>query len=46
MTALFIEMIKAEVLSDGMKRRLERAASGERPPGHYRLGSAPVGLWE
>ena len=45
-TAVFIEMMKASVLSDGMKRRLDRAASGERPPGHYRLGTAPVGLWE
>ena len=45
-TAVFIEMMKAGVLSDGMKRRLDRVASGERPPGHYRLGTAPVGLWE
>jgi hypothetical protein len=44
-TAVFIEMMKAGVLSDGMKRRLDRVASGERPPGHYRLGTAPVGLW-
>jgi len=45
-TAVFIEMMKQGVLSDGMKRRLDRVASGERPPGHYRLGTAPVGLWE
>jgi len=45
-TALFIEMIKADALSEGMRRRMERAASGEMLPGHYRLGSSPVGLWE
>lgn len=44
-TALFVEMIKAGVLSEGMKRRIERAG-GDRRPGHYRLGEAPVGLWE
>jgi hypothetical protein len=45
-TALFIEMIKADALSDGMRARIERAASGELQPGHYRLGDAPVGLWD
>ena len=45
-TSLFIEMIKAEALSEGMKRRMERAGSGELLPGHYRLGSAPAGLWD
>jgi hypothetical protein len=45
-TSLFIEMIKADALSEGMRRRMERAASGELLPGHYPLGSAPVGLWE
>ncbi len=42
----FFEMTKAGVLSPGMQRRLERAASGERLPGHYPAGGAPVGLWE
>jgi hypothetical protein len=45
-TALFIEMIKADTLSDGMKRRIDRASSGERLPGHYPLGEAPAGLWD
>ena len=45
-TSLFIEMIKADALSDGMKRRIERASSGEMLPGHYRLGEAPAGLWD
>lgn len=42
-TALFVEMIRADTLSDGMKRRME-AASG-RLPGHYRLGEGPAPLW-
>ncbi|MGB7050043.1 MAG: nuclear transport factor 2 family protein [Acidimicrobiales bacterium] len=45
-TATFIAMIQADVLSDGMRQRLERAASGTRQPGHFPLGGAPVGLWE
>jgi hypothetical protein len=44
-TALFIEMIRAGVLSDGMKRRMDRATSGPLPC-HYPLGTAPAGLWE
>jgi hypothetical protein len=42
---LFMEMIKDGTLSDGMKARMERVAAGELP-GHYKLGEAPVGLWE
>ena len=45
-TALFIEMIKADALSEGMKRRMERASSGGLLPGHYPLGQAPVDLWD
>jgi hypothetical protein len=45
-TALFVEMIQAGTLSEGMRRRIERATSGESLPGHYRHGTAPVGLWE
>ncbi|HZQ86005.1 MAG TPA: nuclear transport factor 2 family protein [Acidimicrobiales bacterium] len=45
-THLFIEMIKADTLSPGMTKRMERATSGQKLPGHYRLGQAPVGLWE
>ena len=39
-------MIKADALSDGMKRRMERAASGKMLPGHYPLGQAPADLWD
>jgi hypothetical protein len=44
-TALFLEMIGAGALSDGMRRRVERATSGNPLPGHYRLGSAPRDPW-
>ena len=44
-TALFIEMIKADVLSEGMRRRMERSVSGETLPGHFRIGDGPVPLW-
>ncbi|GLZ11310.1 hypothetical protein Acsp04_15450 [Actinomadura sp. NBRC 104425] len=43
-TAVSVEMIKADVLSDGM-RRLERAASGEPLPGYHPRGESPVPLW-
>lgn len=43
--ATFVEMIKDGTLSEGMTKRMERAAAGEQP-GHYSLGEAPVGLWE
>lgn len=43
--ALFIEMIKDGTLSEGMTKRMERAAAGSLP-GHYVLGSAPAGLWD
>jgi hypothetical protein len=45
-TALFIEMMKAGTLSEGMTRRMHRATSVEPLPGHYPLGGAPVGLWD
>ncbi len=45
-TATFIEMIRTGSSPRGCSKRLEKATSGERQPGHYRLGEAPVGLWE
>ena len=44
--AVFMAMIGDGTLLPGMQQRMERAMSGERLPGHYRLGAAPVGLWE
>ncbi|MFA1539513.1 hypothetical protein [Actinomadura monticuli] len=44
-TSVFVEMMKAGVLSDGMKRRLDRAAAGEPIPGYYPRGESPVPIW-
>ena len=44
--ATFMEMIGKGVLTPGMQKRIERAMSGERLPGHYPLGGAPAGLWD
>ena len=41
--ALFMEMMSADVLSEGMTARMSRSMSG---PGYYPAGSAPVSLWE
>jgi hypothetical protein len=45
-TATYLEMARAGALTDAMQQRLTTAAAGQRQPGHYRLGQAPVGLWE
>jgi hypothetical protein len=42
-TALFLSMLKAGDLSDGMRQRMKR--SGSPQPGHYRIGEGPVPLW-
>lgn len=44
-TSVFIEMFKDGVLSDGMKKRLDRASSGEPVAGYYKRGESPVPLW-
>ncbi len=44
-TATYIEMIRDDALSPGMTARMEKMGSG-RQPGHYPVGSAPVGLWD
>jgi hypothetical protein len=44
-SALYMEMIQADALSDGMKMRIERATSGKRQPGYYRRGQSPVPIW-
>lgn len=43
--ALFIEMIEAGALSEGMQQRMEASAAGSQP-GHHLIGGASVGLWE
>ena len=45
-TALFIEMMQADVLSEGMTKRMERSLQPGQLPGHYLLADVPVGLWE
>ncbi|RFU39803.1 nuclear transport factor 2 family protein [Actinomadura logoneensis] len=44
-TSVFVEMMKAGALSDGMRRRLDRAAAGGPLPGYYPHGEAPVSMW-
>ena len=43
--AVFLEMMSAGVLSDGMTARMHRSMSGPLP-GYYPQGKAPVTLWE
>lgn len=44
-TSLFVEMLKADTLSDGMRRRMDRALATEQLPGHFPLGTGPADLW-
>lgn len=44
-TALFVEMMKAGALSDGMRHRLDRAAAGTPIPGYHPRPETPVPLW-
>jgi hypothetical protein len=43
--AVFIAMMQAGVLSEGMTARINKAMAGERAPGHFRRGEAPVSIW-
>jgi len=43
--SLFMEMMTDGTLSEGMTKRMERSLK-ETLPGHYRLGQAPVAIWE
>ncbi|MGV9408408.1 nuclear transport factor 2 family protein [Nocardia sp. NPDC003693] len=44
-SALFLEMMTANALSDGMNKRITRATSGDPLPGWYKIGKGPVPLW-
>lgn len=44
-SALYMDLIKAGTLSQGMQKRIERGMSGEKVPGYYPLGASPVPLW-
>lgn len=43
--ALYLRLMKAGKLSAGMQRRIERSLAGEKLPGYYPLGQAPVPIW-
>lgn len=43
--ALYLRLMKGGKLSAGMRKRIERGLAGEKLPGYYPLGQAPVPLW-
>jgi hypothetical protein len=42
---MFGQLIGSGDLSEGMQKRIERAVAGEKVPGYYPLGEAPVPIW-
>lgn len=42
---LYLELMKAGKLSKGMQARIERSLAGEKLPGYYPIGQAPVPIW-
>ncbi|WP_330256376.1 nuclear transport factor 2 family protein [Nocardia sp. NBC_00565] len=44
-SALFMEMITNNALSDGMQKRIKRSVSGDPLPGWYQIGAGPTPLW-
>ena len=42
---LYLELMSAGKLSKGMQRRIERSLAGEKLPGYYPIGTAPVPIW-
>ncbi|MDT5126210.1 MAG: hypothetical protein QOH54_1854, partial [Mycobacterium sp.] len=42
---LYLDLMKAGKLSDGMQKRIERSLAGEKLPGYYPLGKSPVPIW-
>ncbi|HTO00118.1 MAG TPA: nuclear transport factor 2 family protein, partial [Microthrixaceae bacterium] len=43
--ALFLEMLSAGKLSEGMTARMHRSMKGPLP-GYYPAGKSPVGIWD
>ena len=43
--ALYLRLMKDGKLSAGMQKRIERSLAGEKLPGYYPLGQAPVPIW-
>jgi len=44
-SALYMQLMKDGKLSAGMQKRIERGLAGEKLPGYYPLGQAPVPIW-
>ena len=42
---LYMKLIGEGKLSKGMQERIERSMAGEKLPGYYPLGQAPVPIW-
>lgn len=42
---MFGKLISSGDLSEGMQKRIERSVAGEKVPGYYPLGEAPVPIW-
>src|ERR1700730_5943060 len=42
---MFGNLIESGDLSDGMQNRIARSVAGEKLPGYYPLGQAPVPIW-
>ncbi|MCB0932544.1 MAG: nuclear transport factor 2 family protein [Mycobacterium sp.] len=42
---LYLQLMQHGKLSTGMQKRIERSLAGEKLPGYYRLGQAPVPIW-
>jgi hypothetical protein len=43
--SMFGKLISSGDLSEGMQKRIERSVAGEKLPGYYPLGEAPVPIW-
>src|SRR5947209_7126444 len=42
---MFANLIESGDLSPGMQNRIQRSVAGEKLPGYYPLGEAPVPIW-
>jgi hypothetical protein len=42
---MFMNLIESGDLSAGMQKRIERSVAGEKLPGYYPLGEAPLPIW-
>ena len=42
---LYLQLIQEGKLSTGMQERIQRSLAGEKLPGYYPLGQAPVPIW-